>query len=411
MYDIKRLVQQALPDMVKMRRDIHRHPELGYQEHRTAKVITEALASLEGVKVSSLTGTGVVGLLSGEKNLPGKIGLSDKKNLDEKPLKKNPVLLLRADIDALPVDEETNLEFASENPGVMHACGHDGHTAILVAAARILHSLRSNFAGQIKFCFQPNEEEVGALAMIEAGVLENPQVTAAAALHLWAPLPLGKIAADEGVSWAGMDHFTIKVKGQGGHTATPHTAVDPILVASHIVTGLQVLQSRELDPFLSSSLVFGRISGGKVANIIPGEVELEGTIRYLFDGSDEGPYKPKKRLVELVHLIAQAYRAQAEVDFYCSQPPLNNDPLMTSLGRAAALETLGPECLVKFLNMGGEDFSEFTYRVPSVMAMIGAGSEKAHAVYPHHNSKFNFDEEALAIGLEWLLRTTLAYLT
>jgi amidohydrolase len=292
----------------------------------------------------------------------------------------------------------------------MHACGHDGHTAILAAAAKILHGLKADLCGQVKFCFEPNEEEVGALAMIEAGVLENPTVTAAAALHLWAPLSLGKIAVDSGVTWAGMDHFTIVVKGQGGHTASPHTAVDPILAASHIVTGLQVLQSRELDPFLSASLVFGRITGGKAANIIPDQVELEGTIRYLFDGSDQGPYKPKKRLKELAQAIARAYRAEAEVNFYCSQPPLNNDPKMTELGRAAAKETLGPDCLVRFLNMGGEDFSEFTYRVPSVMAMIGAGSEAAKATYPHHNSKFNFDEQALSIGLEWLLRTSLAYL-
>jgi amidohydrolase len=291
----------------------------------------------------------------------------------------------------------------------MHACGHDGHTAILVAAAKILHQLRGDIAGAIKFCFEPNEEEVGALAMIEAGVLENPTVNAAAAIHLWAPLALGQIAIDKGVTWAGMDHFIIKVTGQGGHTASPHTAVDPILAAANIITGLQVLHSRELDPFLAFSLVFGRISGGKAANIIPNEVELEGTIRYLFDGSDQGPYKPKVRMKELVQDLAKVYRAEAKVDFYCSQPPLNNDPKMTELGRTAAIQTAGSNCLVNFLNMGGEDFSEFTYRVPSVMSMIGAGSQEAGAIYPHHNSKFNFDERALSIGLEWIVRTAIAF--
>jgi amidohydrolase len=207
-----------------------------------------------------------------------------------------------------------------------------------------------------------------------------------------------------------MDHFTIKVRGRGGHTGSPHLAIDPILVAAHIVIGLQALPSRELDPLLASSLVFGRITGGQVANIIPDEVELEGTIRYLFDGSDEGPYKPKVRLREITQSIAEAFRAEALVDFYCSQPPLRNHSDMVTLGQAAAVETLGPDSLRKFLNMGGEDFSEFSQRVPSVMAMIGAGSQKAGAVHSHHSAKFVIDEEALSIGLEWLLRTALAYL-
>ena len=293
----------------------------------------------------------------------------------------------------------------------MHACGHDGHTAILVMAAKILSSLKDRLQGSIKFVFEPNEEEVGALAMIEAGVMENPKVDAAAGLHLWAPLPVGRIAVDPGACWAGMDHFTIRVLGRGGHTSTPHTAVDPILVAAHIVTGLQVLQSRTLDPFLASSLVFGRITGGRAANIIPDEVELEGTIRYLFDGSDEGPHKPRVRLRELAESLAKAYRAEAEVDFYCSQPALENDPGMCALGREAAGETLGGEGgMIKFLNMGGEDFSEFSARVPSVFAMIGAGSEASGAVYPHHHPKFRIDEASLGIGLEWLLRTALKYL-
>ncbi|MDR1657591.1 MAG: amidohydrolase [Deltaproteobacteria bacterium] len=390
MDQIKQLVAQATPAMIEMRRDLHRHPELGYQEHRTAALVEQSLAALDGVAVTRVTGTGVVGVLTG--SLPG------------------PVLLLRADLDALPIEEETGLPFASEVKGVMHACGHDGHTAILVAAAKILAEKRSNLPGTIKFIFEPNEEEVGALAMIEAGVMENPKVTAAASLHLWAQLPLGRISVEEGVTWAGMDHFTIKVRGRGGHTGSPHTAIDPILVAAHIVTGLQVLQSRELDPFLSSSLVFGRITGGRAANIIPSEVELEGTIRYLFDGRDDGPYKPRIRLRQIAQDLARTYRAEAEVDFYCSQPPMSNNPRMTALGRAAAAATTGPESLQKFLNMGGEDFSEFSARVPAVMAMIGAGSQKAGAVYPHHNSKFAIDEEALSIGLEWLLRTTLSYL-
>ena len=391
MDEIKKLVEGAFAEMVALRRDFHEHPELGYQEERTVSKVEEALKSYGLTDVKRVTKTGLSALLEGGR--PG------------------PVLLLRADLDALPVTEACELPYASKTPGVMHACGHDGHTAILVMAAKILSGLKDRLNGSIKFVFEPNEEEVGALAMIEEGVMDHPKVDAAAGLHLWAPLPVGRIAVDPGACWAGMDHFTIKVKGKGGHTSTPHTAVDPILVAAHIVTGLQVLQSRELDPFLASSLVFGRITGGRAANIIPDEVELEGTIRYLFDGSDDGPYKPRVRLKQLAESLAAAYRAEAVVDFYCSQPSLENDPAMCETGREAARETLGDNgSLVPFLNMGGEDFSEFSARVPSVFAMIGAGNEACGAVYPHHHPKFCLDENSLAIGLEWLLRTSLKYL-
>ena len=391
MADIKQLVKDIFDEMTALRRDFHEHPELGYQEERTAAKVEEALKSFGLKNIHRVTKTGVSALLEGAH--PG------------------PVLLLRADLDALPITEATDLPYASKTPGVMHACGHDGHTAILVMAAKILAGLKDSLHGSIKFVFEPNEEEVGALAMIEEGVMENPKVTAAAGLHLWAPLPLGRMAVDPGACWAGMDHFIIKVRGKGGHTSTPHTAVDPILVAAHIITGVQVLQSRELDPFLATALVFGRITGGRAANIIPDEVELEGTIRYLFDGSDDGPYKPRVRLKELVENLARTYRAEAEVDFYCSQPSLENDPGMCELGREAARETLGSAGgLIPFLNMGGEDFSEFSARVPSVFAMIGAGNEACGAVYPHHHPQFSLDENSLAIGLEWLLRTTLKYL-
>ena len=221
---------------------------------------------------------------------------------------------------------------------------------------------------------------------------------------------MGRISCEDGPSWAGMDHFTIKVSGAGGHTATPQLAVDPILAASHVVVALQALQSRELDPFLASTLVIGRIEGGRAANIIPGEVELEGTIRYLFDGSDDGHHQPRVRIRRIAEGVAAAFRAKAEVDFYCSQPPMANAPLMAEIGREAAKAAAGEGCLIRFLNLGGEDFSEFSARVPSVMAMIGAGSEASGAVHPHHSPKFNIDEEALPIGLEWLLRTAWSYL-
>ncbi|MDR1921944.1 MAG: amidohydrolase [Candidatus Adiutrix sp.] len=391
MRDVKEMAAGAAEAMTALRRDIHRNPELGRQEGRTAALAESALRELGLDDVKRVFGTGVTGLLRGGR--PG------------------PTLLLRADMDALPLEEEVDLPFKSIVPGVMHACAHDAHTAILLTAAELLSELKEELSGAVKFCFEPNEEEVGALAMIREGVMESPRVDAAAGLHLWAPLPLGKIAVDAGACWAGMDHFLIKVKGRGGHTASPHTAVDPILAAAQIIQGVQVMQSREQDPFLASSLVFGRIAGGSAANIIPDVVELEGTLRYLFDGSDEGPYKPRVRFRNLVESLASAFQARAEVDFYCSQPPLVNDPAMTALAREAAVETLGGDALVSFLNLGGEDFSEFAARAPSVFAMIGCGNDEIGASYPHHHPKFKIDERALPIGLEWLLRTTLKFLS
>ncbi|MDR0355908.1 MAG: amidohydrolase [Deltaproteobacteria bacterium] len=401
MDDITKLVRDCSADMISLRRDIHQRPELGYQEERTSGLVRKYLAETPGLEVTTMTKTGVVGLLKGLKK-PDETESGPEKS-------PSPTLLLRADLDALPLTEETGLSFASTTPGVMHACGHDAHTAILVYAAKILSTLADSFAGNVKFVFQPNEEEVGAYAMIEEGVLDNPKVTAAAALHLWAPIELGKISVADGVSWAGMDHFKIKVVGVGGHTGSPHLAADPILAAAQIVCGAQLLQSRNIDPLLSSALVFGRIEGGKTANVIPPEVELEGTLRYLFDGRDDSPSRPRTKFKALVENIAVAYGTKAEVDYYCSQPPLTNDPKMASLARQAASETLGPESLTAFLNMGGEDFSEFSARVPSVMAMIGAGSVESGAIYPHHSPKFLLDERALPIALEWLCRLALAY--
>lgn len=387
--DFKRETALANGEMVALRRDLHAHPELGYQEERTASLVERSLRDSGVQDVRRITKTGVTGLLAGGR--PG------------------PVLMLRADLDALPLTEETSLPYASLTPGLMHACGHDGHTAILVTAARILAAHRDELAGAVKFVFQPNEEEVGALAMIEAGVLDHPQVDAAVGLHLWAPLKTGLMAVDPGGVWAGMDHFRVMVRGRAGHTSAPHQAVDPVLAAAQIIVGAQVLQSRELDPFLASSLVFGRLSGGTAANIIPERVELEGTLRYLFDGRDDGPYRPRVRFRELCERLAGAYRAEAEVDFYCSQPALINDPAMTALGRAAAVETLGAENgLVVCPNLGGEDFSEFSARVPAVFAMVGCGGGEAR--WPHHHPKFQIDEAALAVGLEWLLRVVGRYL-
>jgi amidohydrolase len=390
MNDIKKIVQEHSRQLVELRRDLHRHPELGHQEERTAGLIEKTMRDCGLSKISRLTGTGVAGLLTGAK--PG------------------PVLLLRADIDALPVQEDSGLDFSSTTPGVMHACGHDAHTAVLLTAMKILVGLKDQLAGSVKFVFEPNEEKVGALAMIEEGVMDDPKVDAAAGLHIWAPVPLGLIASNPGPTWAGMDHFTIAVKGQGGHSASPHTAVDPVLAAAAIIQAAQVLQSRELDPFLASTLLFGRLSGGSAANIIPDLVELEGTLRYLFDGSDDGPHRPRVRLREIAASVAKTSRATAEVDFYCTQPSLINDPRMAELGREAALATLGPDSPdYRFVTLAGEDFSEFALRAPAIFAVIGGGSQESGAVYPHHHPKFRIDEKALPIALEWLLHLTFNY--
>jgi len=387
---IAKQVAEYTDELIELRRDFHRHPELGLEEHRTGEKVVSYLKDC-GLEVSRLNRTGVVGLLRGAR--PG------------------PTLLLRADMDALPIQEENDLPYKSINPGVMHACGHDAHTAMLLVAARILTSLKQQLPGNIKFVFEPNEENVGALAMIEEGLLENPRVDACLGLHIWTPLQSGQIGITEGPVMAGMEHFKLVVKGRGGHTATPQSAIDPILAAAAIIQGVQCIQTREIDVLKEPTIImFGRIQGGTASNVIPDSVTLEGTMRYLYEGDPQSDDSPKKRFERIVSNLCAAHRAEYELSFLYGHPTLINHREMAALVQAVAGTELEPAPeIISFVSLAGEDFSEFAARVPSTFYFLGTGNPDRQTDFPHHHPRFNIDEDVLTVGIEMHVRGALAF--
>jgi len=387
--ELKEIINATREETIALRRDFHRHPELGLQEVRTGDKVAAYLKALD-LEVSRLNVTGVCGLLRGD--LPG------------------PTLLLRADMDALPIQEETAVAHQSVHDGVMHACGHDAHTAMMMVAAKILAGMRSRLKGNIKFVFEPNEENVGALAMIEEGVMEAPRVDACMGLHVWNQLPLGKAGITAGAIMAGMAHFELVIKGKGGHTATPQSAVDPILAAAAVIQGVQAVQTREIDVLKEPTLImFGQIQGGSASNVIPDAVTLTGTLRYLFEGPEESPDNPRNRFERVVANLCAAHRAGYELSFLYGHPTLVNHRGMCDLLNTVAVSHLSaPLEPVSLVTLAGEDFSEFAARAPSVFCLLGAGKRDAYN-YPHHHARFDIDESVLQPGVELLVRGALQF--
>ena len=377
-------------EVIELRRDFHRHPELGMAEHRTSEKVVNYLESCNLV-VNRLNRTGVVGLLEG-----GHSG---------------PTLLMRADMDALPIQEENDVPYKSVNKGVMHACGHDAHTAMLMVAAKILSNSKKHLKGNIKFVFEPNEENVGALAMIEEGVMQNPTVGACLGLHIWTPLQTGQIGITEGPVMAGMEHFDLLVKGRGGHTATPQSAIDPIMTAANIIQGVQIIQTREIDALKEPTIImFGKIEGGTASNVIPDSVSLSGTMRYLFEGEEESDDNPKKRFERVVSQICAAHRAGYALSYLYGHPTLVNHPEMARLVQSVVREELdSSQEIVSFVSMAGEDFSEFASRVPGAFYFLGAGNPAKETHFPHHHPRFNIDEDVLSVGVEMHVRAALNF--
>lgn len=385
------MIQSLEKEVVDLRRDFHRHPELGLEEHRTSAKVMAYLEQL-GLEVFRANQTGVVGLLNGAR--PG------------------PTLLLRADMDALPIAEANEVAYKSCNPGVMHACGHDAHTAMLLTAARVLTDCKAHLAGSIKFVFQPNEENVGALAMIEEGIMESPRVDACAGLHVWSPLKSGQVGITTGPVMAGMEHFKLLVRGRGGHTATPQSAIDPILAAAAVIQGVQIIQTREIDALKEPTVImFGKIQGGSASNIIPDVVELHGTMRYLFEGDAESENSPRRRFERIIANICAAHRAAYELIFEFGHPTLVNHADMTVLARRVVSEDLdtGLE-IVDVVTLAGEDFSEFANRVPGVFCFLGTGNPQKGSDFPHHHPRFDIDESVLITGVKFHVYTALRYL-
>ncbi len=368
---------EALFDYTRnLRRDFHRHPELGFQEHRSAAIVARELRAF-GLEVTEGVGkTGVVGVLR---------GASD-----------GPTVLVRADMDALPIQEETNAEYASENPGVMHACGHDGHMAMGLTVARLLAAHREALRGTVKFVFQPAEEGLGgAEGMVNDGVLEG--VDYALAMHLWNEAPVGWLGIADGPTMAAADRFQVRIVGKGGHGAQPQATEDPVLAASQVVTALQSIVSRHVDPLEAAVVSVTMFQAGTAFNIIPTEARLEGTIRTF---APEVTREVRTRFHRTVHGVAQAMGCRAEVDLDLLTPAVINDPRIAAVVRAAAAEAL-PDVTIdaQARTMGSEDMALMMYDIPGCYFFVGSNNPAKGLDAPHHHPRFDFDEAALPRGV------------
>ncbi len=375
---IKSLAKGMFTDLQQIRRHLHMHPELSFKEHNTADFIARELATIGVPYQAGVAGTGVVALVRGRN--PGK-----------------KCIALRADIDALPIQEDNDAEYKSQTPGVMHACGHDVHTTCLLGATRILCELRDTFEGTIKIIFQPGEEKSpgGASLMIAEGVLKDPEPEAIFALHVYPQLPAGTAGFRGGQYMASADEIYITVNGKGGHAALPHQTVDPIAISALIITGLQQLVSRRSNPLSPTVLTFGKIEGGSATNVIPDKVMLMGTLR-TFD--DRWRSEAKELIKSVAQGIASAYGAEAVIDIPPGYPPLYNDPALTGAAIGYAKEYLG-EGMVRELDMrmGAEDFSFYTLSTKGCFFRIGT-SNGTQFTAPVHNPHFDVDEQSILTG-------------
>ena len=392
---LRNAVDEIFPGLVADRRHLHEHPELGGQEVETARFVTARLQQLglEDIR-TGIANTGVTALIRGT-------------NPDGPGVGK--VVLLRADMDALPLHEANDVEYRSRNDGVMHACGHDAHTTMLMGTARLLMERRDQFAGTVKVLFQPCEEVPpgGARFMIEQGVLRDPDVTAAFAIHMANSMPVGMVGTRAGAQQAAADLFTITVQGKGGHGAKPHTTVDPVVIGSQIVMALQTLVSRETDPLASVVVTVGTFNAGSAPNVIPDTAVMRGTVRTLDQAIRE---RTAERMRTLVTGVAKAMGGEATLDYEWGYPPLVNDAAMAQLVLETAAEVVGPERTVVIPpSMPGEDMSYFLQEVPGCMFVVGSMNEEKGLVWGHHHPRFDIDEASMATGVEMMTSVVMNY--
>ena len=380
-------------ELIEIRRTLHQYPELGFEETNTSKFIKDFLRK-EGIQFKEFAGTGVCGIIEGTKQ-----GENKK------------VIGLRADIDGLPMQDKKSCSYASKVSGKMHACGHDGHTTILLGVAKLLNKNKDKFNGTIKLIFEPAEETTGgAKVMIEEGVLTNPTVDVMCGLHVEETLDAGMIMVRRGTVNAASNPFNITIKGSGGHGAYPDTAVDPIVMASHVVTSLQSIVSREIKPVNPAVITIGSIHGGTAQNIIPNEVKLGGIIRTM---TNEDREFAKLRLNEIVNGVCTTFRGSAEIEIEESYPCLYNDDDMVKILEDSAKNIIGAENVKVQKNpkLGVESFAYFANKVPSVFYFLGIRNEEKGIIHPAHNSLFDIDEDALPIGVAIQCEVAMNYLT
>ena len=392
MINFKEEAMAIKDELISIRRDFHEHPEIGFELPRTSKVIKDYLDSL-GIPYIETAKTGICGIIKGTKE-------GDNK-----------VVALRGDMDALPIQDRKTCEFSSKEPGKMHACGHDAHMTILMGAAKLLNSHKDEFSGTVKLFFEPAEETTGgAPIMIKEGVLDNPNVDAVFGLHVDEETEIGTIKIKKGVVNAASNPFSIKITAQGGHGAYPHTTVDPVVIASHIVIALQTIVSREIDPVNPAVVTVGTIHAGTAQNIIPGEATLSGIIRTM---TKEDRAFAIERLKEIVNGVAEMSRAKAEITIEESYPCLYNADENVDIIRESAAEIIGNENVIeqKFPKMGVESFAYFAMERPAAFYFLGTGNKAKDTLQPAHSNLFNIDEDALPIGAALQATAAFKYLS
>ena len=384
--NLKTQIARIAPDMVKVRRTIHQNPEIALKEFDTSALIRKLLKQAGIPALKPFLETDVVAMVKGKK--PGKN------------------VTLRADIDALPLLEKTGLPYASKRKGTMHACGHDGHTAMLLGAALLLNRLRDQLSGSVRFVFQPGEEIVAAgKQLVDKGALQNPRPDAVFAVHAWAGMPLGAVASKPGALLAASDFFTVEVKGKGAHGSRPEDSIDPILTAARIVDALQSVVSREVSSLEPVVVSVCRISGGTNGNVIPDSTEIEGTTRYL---RPELKQKIESSIRRIVKGVCDSMGASFSFKYDSPYIPTINDDRMVALGKTVALRVLGPGKWFDLTSpsMGAEDFSYYIRKYPGAMFRLGMGEKSASL----HNSHFDFNDKAIASGILYLVSLALEVL-
>lgn len=388
---VAELTPAQAAEIVALRREFHQHPELGFQEHRTADRLAELLAGVEGLEVTrGVAETGLVALLRGGK--PG------------------PTLLVRADMDGLPIHELNESEYRSQHHGVMHACGHDAHMAMQMGAVKLLAARRAELAGNVKFVFQPAEEGPGgAKPMIDAGVMENPHVDAAIGYHIWNNLPVGQIGITEGPCMANTDVFHMEIHGRGGHGAMPHLSVDSVVVAAHVITALQSIVSRNVSPLEQAVVTVGKVQAGDRHNIIAHTAHMSGTARSF--SPEIGALLPK-RVEQVSKHVCEAFGATCHLHYENVYPATVNDAGMCKRVWDSAVKAIGADNVVAAApSMGGEDMSYFLQAVPGCYFFIGSANPAKGIDVPHHHPAFQIDEDALAIGTRVITQAVLDYLS
>ncbi|MBM3432190.1 MAG: amidohydrolase [Bacteroidetes bacterium] len=382
---IQEISNKIASEVIEWRRHLHAHPELSYQEFKTAAFVQEKLQAM-GIPFEIMATTGVIGLIQG-------------KNPESR------IVALRADMDALPIQEENDLSFKSTHPGIMHACGHDVHTACLLGAAKILQETRTEWSGTVKLIFQPGEEKNpgGASLLIQEGVLENPKPQAIAALHVNTILEAGKVSFRSGKVMASADELYFTIKGKGGHAASPHLTVDPILISSHLITALQQLISRHNHPFNPTVLSITSIHGGNTTNVIPDEVKLMGTFRAM---EESWRFEAHQKIRQLSESLVRSMGGELDLHIDVGYPCVHNDPQVNEACRLLAETYLGAENVSETeLRMGAEDFGFYAQQIPGCFFRLGTRNELKGIVHGVHTPRFMVEESAIETGvglMAWL---------